>query len=58
LVKENPKLKDLPIVYSKDDEGNEFQKVCFTAGVGHIDERGDFVNSNEGDKKTNCVCIN
>lgn len=59
LVKENPKLKTLPIVYSMDDEGNGFQKVVYKAGVGHIDERGEFDSDcNETDKKVNCVCIN
>ena len=61
LAKENPKLKSLPIVYSRDDEGNGFQKVVYQPGVGHIDERGEFdsvSDCNETDKKVNCVCIN
>ena len=59
LAKENPKLKALPIVYSRDDEGNGFQKVVYQPGVGHIDERGEFDSDcTRKGKKVNCVCIN
>lgn len=58
LAKQNPNLKDLPIIYSRDDEGNQFQKVVYTAVPGHIDKVGEFRNENETSKKTNCVCIN
>lgn len=34
LVKEHPEALDLPVVYSKDDEGNSFQEVNFDPTLG------------------------
>ena len=60
IAKENPKALDLPLVYSRDDEGNSFHKVYFDAGLGNYDEnKREFLNKEEADgKETNCVCIN
>jgi len=60
IAKENPEALDLPLVYSRDDEGNSFHKVYFDAGLGNYDEnKREFLNKEEADgKEVNCVCIN
>ena len=60
IAKDNPKALDLPLVYSRDDEGNSFHKVYFDAELGSYDEnKREFINKEEADgKETNCVCIN
>jgi hypothetical protein len=60
IARQNPEALDLPLVYSRDDEGNSFHKVHFDAGLGHYDEnKREFINKEESNnKETNCVCIN
>jgi hypothetical protein len=69
LVDTNPEAADLIVVYSKDDEGNEFQVVNWTATLGHFKGkyRGAFISETgikededleEGDYPINAVCIN
>ena len=70
LIKDNPKLKDLPIVYSSDDEGNHFQYVNFKASAGcfikkdqdymtEIEIYGDGVTPEDNSRLAiNCTCIN
>lgn len=69
LLHEKPATGDMEVVYSSDDEGNNYQKVVYDPGlVGHFDGnyRGDFVPQSEAEKhpgdypdfKPNAVCIN
>ena len=52
----NPEMLDLPIVYSSDDEGNQFHKVVYMATVGNYRE-DDNEYDTDGSTK-NAVCIN
>lgn len=43
LVKENPELLELSVVYSRDDEGNGFQEVHYNPSVGvYLEEDREF----------------
>jgi len=33
MIKQNPEIEDMEVIYSVDDEGNTFQKVNFTPSV-------------------------
>ena len=59
LVKQNKELLELEVVYSVDDEGNEFQKVVFSPSIGTYED-GEFMvfeeDSHKGD--LNVICIN
>jgi len=45
---------DLPVVYSRDDEGNVFQEVNYEPSVGHFKDH-DFTTETN---MPNAVCIN
>lgn len=51
------KYGDLPVVYSIDDEGNNFQTIYFTPSPG-IYEDYDFRNEWSEDEKPNAICVN
>jgi hypothetical protein len=53
LIKEG---NDFEVVYSKDDEGNEYQPVYFTPIVGYYQDR-EFTSELEN-RKPNAICIN
>lgn len=59
LVKQNKELLELEVVYSVDDEGNEFNKIIFTPTIGTYED-GEFIafkeDSHRGD--LNAICIN
>ena len=62
LAEENPDILDFDVVYSGDDEGNNFNLVNYTPALGHFDRReysflpiGD---AEEEDCEINSVCIN
>ena len=38
IVKENPKALEFDVIYSIDDEGNDFKKVYYEATTDHYDE--------------------
>jgi protein involved in sex pheromone biosynthesis len=63
LVLKNPEHGDLEVVYSRDDEGNGFQRVHYSPGVG-IFEDGDFIHKSQleewerEESDINAVCIN
>jgi hypothetical protein len=64
MVKENPELKNYEVVYSADDEGNQFQVVYFSPTVGQYKD-GEFMTSGDLESfdmdsnfKNNAVCIN
>ena len=52
------KYPDIDVVYSHDDEGNEFQMVNYQPGIGHFTDlnygRGEFEQKNP----INAICIN
>ena len=72
LIESNPSKGDLTVIYSKDDEGNGYQKVepGWPGSVGyadldkyHIDlffQGEDLVTESEDDEpmKINAICIN
>ena len=56
LVKQNPKILELPVIYSADDEGNHYQMVHYTPTLGTFD---DFDGEWEAETvNPNAVCIN
>lgn len=56
LVKKYPELLDKKVIYSIDDEGNSFHRVCNTPTPGKF-KKGDFDYEVERDN-FNSVCIN
>ena len=63
LSKSNPILLKKEVVYSVDDEGNQFNKMCFDPSAGILDKFGsyDAINLTEEPYKlplVNAVCIN
>jgi len=53
------KYPDLPVVYSRDDEGNWFQKIHYQPSVGFLDADGNFIALEEApNEKPNAVCVN
>lgn len=65
FVKENPAALQMTVVYSKDDEGNGYQRIYYTPTIGQFDENEDEFQSENNLKKDeveeyelNAVCIN
>lgn len=60
LVKNNPKLAELPVISSSDDEGNSFKKIIFTPTLMKVDDIEDkFMDAEEADEDDcNAICIN
>lgn len=56
LIKKDPKLADMPVVYAIDEEGNAFNDVFFDATPGHRGE--DEMFTTDDGEEINCVCIN
>ena len=50
---------DLFLVYSKDDEGNEFSRVHYKPTLGYFDQ-GEFISQDDEDysETANSICIN
>ena len=67
LAKERPELLNYEIIYSHDDEGNNYQKVenepsvCYASDLTHyfIEEVhfGEDIK-NQAEAEPNCICIN
>mgnify|MGYP001768904570 CR=1 FL=1 len=66
LVKKNPSFLDLDIIYSRDDEGNGYQEICFSPVPGRYED-GEFEScdydedDNEidiPDDEINAICMN
>ena len=55
LAKEHPEIKDMKVVYSRDDEGNYYGEVYYSPSIG-VFNNGEF--DSEEDANANCVCIN
>jgi hypothetical protein len=72
FVKENPDALDLEVIYSSDDEGNDFQAVHYTPQMGIFEDllsdkagyRGEFISSEQledwdrSKDEINAICIN
>lgn len=66
FLQENPKLADATVIYSGDDEGNDFHEVDFEPTMGFFeDDCQDFVPLEQfddadfdPDEDVNAVCIN
>lgn len=57
ISKRNPETLEMDIVYSVDDEWNEFKKVYYTPTVWNFNEKKwEFDDSSNSEK--NSVCIN
>lgn len=59
LVEENPSLLNKDVIYSIDDEWNEFKKVHYEPSLWFYEEN-DFIQSTdeEFEWEINCICIN
>lgn len=61
MLKDNPGLADLPVIYSCDDEGNTYQKVVFAPSgmcISNIEEDRHLEPEIYEEQKVNCICIN
>lgn len=62
LVKENKEILEYDVIYSCDDEGNDFQMVHYTPAIGNLN--GNVFNGRTSEDfielglKENCICIN
>lgn len=63
FAEENPETLEMQVITSGDDEGNEYNSVCYTPSKG-IFEDGDFIPEEEyedydrEETETNAVCVN
>ena len=59
FIKENPGALDFEVVYSADEEGNEFKPIQFLPTRGHFDGQ-DFVSQDElkHGEEAKAICIN
>ena len=66
FVEENPEALELEVIYSSDDEGNDFSRVHYTPSKGIFEGgyRGEFISLEQLDdwcrekSEINAVCIN
>lgn len=56
LIAKNPELMDCEVIYSSDDEGNDYHEVHYGA-TPMIFENGEAQNASP-EQKPNAVCIN
>jgi hypothetical protein len=57
IAKEKPETLKYIVVYSHDDEGNNFQKVNYDGTLGNFD--GDYYgNFDQDGEPKNAICIN
>ena len=63
LVAKNPEYAELDVIYSADDEGNQYFPIAYEPTIG-FHQRGEFYCQHEledfdlSDKKPNSICIN
>ncbi len=59
LAEENPEADNMQVIYSKDDEGNGYQNVSYSPGLGKF-EHGEYMSADQltDEDKPNAVCIN
>lgn len=70
LAYNNQELLEYDVVYSRDDEGNGYQEVCYDPSAGYLDEDGywhslenmnnesEYYEENYPDAVVNSVCVN
>ena len=59
MVKNNPKIAEFEVIYSHDDEGNEFQKVGMPPSLMRIDDLShDRYLEPSFEKDFNAICVN
>ena len=66
MLKKDPEIANLEVIYSQDDEGNSFQKVVFTPTFmktkglqnQYVEVIVEEVDIDEIDKDTTALCIN
>ena len=63
FIKENPETLQMQVITSKDDEGNEFNRVHFTPTKGIYKDKDfipfkQYVDWERNNSETNSVCIN
>lgn len=57
LAKENPQTLEFDVIYSSDDEGNDFQKTVYTPTIGKYSEEERTYETNDL-SEANSVCLN
>lgn len=57
ILNENPNYANLNVIYSIDDEGNEFRQVFCVPSLG-IFEDGEFNSEDISNEDINAICIN
>ena len=59
MVKLNPKIEEFDVIYSSDDEGNDFKPVIFSPTLMEVvDEKDVNLNVKTDSKNPNALCIN
>ena len=59
MVKLNPKIEEFDLIYSSDDEGNDFKPVIFSPTLMEVvDEKDVNLNVKTDSKNPNALCIN
>ena len=59
LIAQNINTHDFDVVYSRDDEGNGFQRVHWKPTPGYYDEdSGEFLGDADTNKTLNSICVN
>lgn len=56
IAEENPDVLEYDVIYSSDDEGNDYQKIHYGPSIGYYEDR-EFRQYDE-DYEPNAVCIN
>ncbi len=57
LVKEFPELLECEVIYSIDNEGNDYKKVYYMPSAGIL-HNGKFFGEYETKRKINVICLN
>ena len=63
IVEKNPEALEYEVIYSKDDEGNEFGEVNFKPTLGFLDDENEYTDIDSEDwieleEQPNVICIN
>ena len=58
LIEKNEKVLDFDVIYSKDDEGNEYKRICYSPSLGSYDDGEFFDCHDQSGLKDNALCIN
>lgn len=59
MVKKNPEIEEYDIIYSSDDEGNDFKRVNFSPTIMEIEnEKSYSLEVKTKSENPNAVCIN